>query len=138
MQVKKNVKSFQYPKDTLFLLHIIEAVLIFLFSVFVYTLPRSVSFLNNLSDNWDLFYKFLFRFFLNNLEERYIITGNALTILAFMHLISALIAHGKFYKLIFINIFASFFLVFFFPIGIILFGWNLFLIFVFWKNRNIT
>ncbi|BCX14002.1 MAG: hypothetical protein KatS3mg085_534 [Candidatus Dojkabacteria bacterium] len=131
IMLKTHFKNFE---KLLFILHLFEFIFLFCFSIFVYSLPRFIDNLIRFSESWDIFYKFLFQFMLNFLNERYIFFGNIVIIFAFLHLISALIVHGKFYKLKLINALASLFLFVFYPIGPFLLIWNLFLINLFGRE----
>jgi hypothetical protein len=104
---------------TLFTIHLAEFILFFVISISFFSLPSLNEFLQSGSNDFDLFYKILFRKFVDILIEEYITLGSLFLVLSFLGLFATLITHANLRKLFYINFIYSIVLIFIIPLGTI-------------------
>ncbi len=121
-------------RKILFGLHILEFIVLLISGIFLFSLPSFQDEVTTLAAKFDLFYKVIINFGVGFLISKYTLVGLIITILAFTSLISALIVHGYFVRILFINKIFSFILFFIYPIGTLLSLINFYFIYVYKKN----
>lgn len=131
--MKKHLRIFSDARSVLFATHAIFFVLLLGLGITVFTLPNSSDSLLSITEEWDIFYKFLFSFLVDYAKKEYINLGTLLTVLAFLHLVSAFIVHGRFSrKFLTLNFISCLPLIIFFPIGLVLAAWCLSLVYIYY------
>lgn len=135
--MKKHLRIFSNARGALFLTHFVLFVALLGLGITVFTLPKSADSLLGIADGWDIFYKFLFSFIVDYAKEEYVNVGTYLTLFAFVHLVAALIAHGKFNRrFLVVNFFSCIPLVIFFPVGFILAAWSISLNYIYFVQLS--
>jgi hypothetical protein len=105
-------------------------------SLFVFALPQNFDRVNQFSDSWDLFFKLIYGFGIDILNENYQLAGIIILVLAFLGLFSFFIIHGYFKNLYNFVLLYSVILIFIYPIGTVIGFLSLYLIYAIKKDEK--
>ncbi len=123
-----------HPRKTLLVLNSIQLIFFAAFTLFVFLLPSNQERISSQFDNFDLFYKFVFKGAVGFLTSEYVSLGTVLFILTLLSLISLLIVHGNFRKVYVFSLLYYFLIIIIFPVGTILGLLSLFLLYVLYED----